>query len=284
MKKFKGFFDKRLKKDKRNTHKAEQLNDRALDNAEQDKIEDSGMSSKAKSVQKYEGKRYSAEEHNAKKQAHKEVKKHNEYRKNVPNIQEKISNLKTAIAQNKVKVISGATAILAIVVIAIIAINQASKMQNNQTAIGPELAKAMTYPVIEDKEEEASVEGTENVKFDAFFLRDINGDGYAESIRGTSKEIGKEDTLYMELNVQTAGYLKDAKITVNGENFYLQTSLPKDDELKDNYIGNNIKTIEFNNLANGTQKMLTGIVRSGDYSYSSRKADAIGNNINTIAK
>ena len=215
MKKFKGFFDKRLKKDKGNTQKAEQLNDRALKNAGQGKM----------------------------------------------------NKFKKAIAQNKVKVISGAIAILAIVVIAIIAINQASKMQNNQTAIGPELAKAMTYPIIEDKEGEASVEGTDNVKFDAFFLRDINGDGYAESIRGTSKEIGKEDTLYMELNVQTAGYLKDAKITVNGENFYLQTSLPKDDELKDNYIGNNIKTIEFNDLANGTQKMLTGIVRSGDYSY-----------------
>ena len=87
----------------------------------------------------------------------------------------------------------------------------------------------------------------------------------------------------MEINVQTAGYLKDAKIEVNGQNFYLQTTLPKDDELKDNYIGNNIKTIEFNQLNNGTQKTLTGIVRSGDYSYSSKKAEAIGNNINNYS-
>ena len=90
--------------------------------------------------------------------------------------------------------------------------------------------------------------------------------------------------MYMELNVQTEGYLKNAKIEINGENFYLQTALPKDDELKDSYVGNNIKTIEFNDLANGTQKLLTGIVRSGDYSYSSRKADAIGNNINNYSK
>ena len=105
------------------------------------------------------------------------------------------------------------------------------------------------------QEGEEAVEGTPNVKFDAFFLRDLDGDGYAESIRGTSKQIGSEDTLYMELNVQTAGYLKDAKIEIDGKNFYLQTALPKDDELKDNYIGNNIKIIEFNDIANGTQKL-----------------------------
>ena len=50
-----------------------------------------------------------------------------------------------------------------------------------------------------------------------------------------------------ELYDQTAGYLKDAKIAVNSDNFYLQTSLPKDQELKDNYIGNNIKEIEHKN-------------------------------------
>ena len=149
-------------------------------------------------------------------------------------------------------------------------------------ANNPELAKAMTYEEVKDGDE--NIEGTDNVKFDAFFLRDLNGDGYAESIRGTSKEIGKEDTLYMELNVQTAGYLKDAKITINDGNFYFQTTLPKDDELKDNYIGNDVRTIEFNQLNNGTQKMITGIVRSGDYSYSSSKDAAIGNNINNYSK
>ena len=145
-------------------------------------------------------------------------------------------NLKTAIVENKVQVISRVIVILLIIAMIILAMNQASNMQNHQ--ISPELAKAMTYDQVEEGDE--VVEGTDNVKFDAFFLRDINQDGYAESIRGTSKEIGKEDTLYMELNVQTAGYLKDAKITVNGQNFYLQTALPKDDELKDNYVGNNI--------------------------------------------
>ena len=126
----------------------------------------------------------------------------------------------------------------------------------NFAKANPELARAMTYDEVKDGEN--IVDGTNgNVKFDAFFLRDINQDGYAESIRGTSKKIGDEDTLYMEINVDTAGYLKDAKITINDGNFYFQTALPKDDELKNSYIGNNVKTIEFNNLKNGTQKLLT---------------------------
>ena len=179
-----------------------------------------------------------------------------------------------------VKLIPMLTVLIALIVVAVILGVQTVRTQSG--TITAELAKARTYEQVEEGDE--IVEEAPNVRFDAFFLRDLNNDGYAESIRGTCKEIGAEDTLYMELNVQTAGYLKDGKITINGENFYLQTALPKDDELKDNYIGNNIKTIELNDIANGTQKMLTGIVRSGDYSYSSRKADAIGKNINNYSK
>ena len=194
------------------------------------------------------------------------------------------TNFKTKISQNRVKVISSVVAVLAIITMVMTAIYHANKKQNNQSGISPELAKAMTYDVIEDKDAEAAVDGTSNVKFDAFFLRDVNGDGYAESIRGTSKEIGAEDTLYMELNVVSEGYLENATISINGENFYLQTTLPKDNELADNYIGNNIKEIKLNRVNNGTQKLLTGIVRSGDYSQSSKKAEAIGNNINNYSK
>ena len=187
------------------------------------------------------------------------------------------------IILNRKKQISIVAIVLVIVGIATTLIyknvEQAKMLANN-----PELAKAMTYDQVQDGEE--IVEGTDgNVKFDAFFLRDLNGDGDAESIRGTSRQIGKEDTLYMELNVDTAGYLKDAKITINEDsNFYFQTALPKDNELKDNYIGSNIRTIEFNQLNNGTQKMLTGVVRSGSYTFSTTKNEAIGSNINNYSK
>ena len=179
----------------------------------------------------------------------------------------------------KLMIGGGIIAIIAVILFGVfMQYRQKVYMQNTN----PELARAMEYEEVKEGDEE--VEGTDYVQFDAFFLRDINQDGYAESIRGTCKPIGQDDTLYMELNVQTAGYLKNAKIDINGENFYLQTSLPKDNELKDNYIGNNIKTIEFNDIANGTQKMLTGLVRSGDYGVTSSKAEAIGNNINNYSK
>ena len=179
----------------------------------------------------------------------------------------------------KLILLGGIIAIIAVILVGVfMQVRERAYIQNTN----PELARAMEYEEV--KEGDEAIEGTEYVEFDAFFLRDINQDGYAESIRGTCKPIGQDDTLYMELNVQTAGYLKNAKIDINGENFYLQMSQPKDNELKDNYIGNNIKTIEFNNIANGTQKMLTGLVRSGDYSVTSRKAEAIGNNINNYSK
>ena len=148
--------------------------------------------------------------------------------------------------------------------------------------ITPELMRALQYEQFKDGDED--VDSTENVKFSAFFLRDLDGDGYAEKVKGTCKELGQEDTLYMELNVQTEGYLKNAKVEIQGQNFYFQTSLPKDEQLKDNYIGNNVKKIEFDKIVNGTQKLLKGIVRSGDYKNSYTETQAIGNNINNYSR
>ena len=195
-----------------------------------------------------------------------------------------VNNFKKIKKVTRVKIISGIMLGIILIATALLFLmfenNKDKQLLKNIT--DPELARAMTYDVVEPGDE--IVDEAQNVRFDAFFLRDLNGDGYAESIRGTCKEIGQEDTLYMELNVITAGYLKDAKIEINGDNFYMQTALPKDDELKDNYIGNNVRVIEFNDIINGTQKMLTGIIRSGNYSTSSGKTDALNNNINNYSK
>ena len=177
-----------------------------------------------------------------------------------------------------------AIAVVAVVAIIVAVLMAGSKERVERVSRGtdPELARAMTYDQFEDGDE--NVDGTDNVKFSAFFLRDVNGDGYAEKIKGTCKEIGKEDTLYMEVNVQTEGILKNGKIEVDGKNFYLVTAVPKDNELKDNYISVNTKVMEFADLNNGTQKLLTGVIRSGDYSFSSGKAKAIGSNINNLSR
>ena len=164
---------------------------------------------------------------------------------------------------------------IAVALVAILIANKSQKTKERKIAVGPELARAMTYDQFQDGDED--IDGTDYVKFGAFFLRDINGDGYAEKIKGTCKQIGKEDTLYMELNVLTNGYLENGVITINGNNFYLQTAIPKDSEIKDNVISNNATQISLNQINNGTQKLLTGIVKSGNYSYDSQKTAAIGN-------
>ena len=180
---------------------------------------------------------------------------------------------------NKKVIAIGTTAILALVtIVGVYMLNR----DNNLAGISPEIARSMEYEQVQEGDE--NLEETNNVKFDAFFLKDLDGDGYAESIRGTCNEIGEEATLYMELNVLTEGYLKDGKITINSDNFYLQTNLPKDEELAENYVGNNIKEIKLNQINNGTQKLITGIVRSGHYTYISGKANAIGSNINNYSK
>ena len=167
-----------------------------------------------------------------------------------------------------------AIALLAIIAVIAVIANKGESTKKNAFTPDSELARAMTYGEFTDAD--ADVSGTNYVKFSAFFLRDINNDGYAEKIKGTCKQIGKEDTLYMELNVLTNGYLENGVITINGNNFYLQTAIPKDNEIKDNVISNNTKQISLNQINNGTQKLLTGIVRSGDYSYDSQKFAAIG--------
>ena len=175
---------------------------------------------------------------------------------------------------------------IAVALLAILIANKSQKTKERKIAAGPELARAMTYDQFQDGDED--IDGTDYVKFGAFFLRDVNGDGYAEKIKGTCKQVGKEDTLYMELNVLTNGYLENGVITINNNNFYLQTAIPKDSEIKDNVISNNTKQISLNQINNGTQKLLTGIVRSGAYSTASQKFVALENNttkmsgINTI--
>ena len=184
----------------------------------------------------------------------------------------------------KKKILIEAVIAVVAIMVAIVAVllSKNEKVGKAERVIDPELARAMTYDQFEDADDD--IEGTDNVKFSAFFLRDVDNDGNAEKIKGTCKEIGKEDTLYMEINVQTEGVLKNGKIEVDGKNFYLKTVAPKDEQLKENYISDNTKIIEFNDITSGTQKLLSGDIRSGNYYSLSGKADAIGSNINNLSR
>lgn len=179
-----------------------------------------------------------------------------------------------------------ATTFVALVIVLFFSIagflNQKDSKLKKELLLSPEMARAMTYEQFGPGDE--NIEGTDNVKFSAFFLRDLDGDGYAEKIKGTCREVGKQDTLYMELNVLTAGKLINGKIEIENNNFNLVTTLPKDNELKNSYISQNTNLIEFNEIANGTQKMLIGIVRSGNYTSGSTYTSAIGDNTQNYSK
>jgi len=201
--------------------------------------------------------------------------------KNKQEIGKVIKEKVNTITRSKTKQITalGIIAITAIIIILATLINNTRKLNYNSA---PEIARSMTYDQVQKGEEK--ITGTDYVTFDAFFLRDLNGDGIAEGIRGMCREISQSDTLYMELNVVTNGYLEDGLITINGTNSYFQTAIPKDNEIAENAIGNNIQEIKLNTINNGTQKLLTGTICSGDYRYTNTKASAIGNDTNNYSK
>ena len=158
-------------------------------------------------------------------------------------------------------------------------IYHAQKVQIREQLIAtdPELAKAMIYGELTEKDEETQ---SENVRFSAYFARDLNGDGYADRVKGTCKEVEGEDTLYMSLNVLGDGYLKDAKIEIEADNIYFKTALVDDDVISGNYISENTTAINLKQINAGTQKLIFGQVRTGEYRYTSTKRDAIGKDTN----
>lgn len=162
-----------------------------------------------------------------------------------------------------------------------------SNKKTNRTMLSPELERTQAYEDVKDGDngiKDTDGNDISTVKFDAFFLKDKNGDGIAESIRGTCNEVGGQATLYMNLSVAEEGHLTNGKITINSENFYFNTSIVKDNEVEKNYVSTNTKEIKLKDITNGTQKLLMGSVRSGDYSNSYNKTSAIGNDTSNYSK
>ena len=146
--------------------------------------------------------------------------------------------------------------ILAVIAILMLFTYVTKKVENRTANLDSELLRSKNYAQVTD--EQSKVENTDFVKFSAFFTRDINGDGNAEKLLGTCKRAIGTDQLYMDLNVLTNGYLKDGKITINGTNFKYSMSMVKDSVLKNNYISDDVKVIELNNVNAGTQKLIIG--------------------------
>ncbi len=169
-------------------------------------------------------------------------------------------------------ILAGLSSAIVILIVAVSLFSVLKTSKSEQIA-NPELARAMEYGELTEKDEETQ---SENVRFSAYFARDLDGDGYAEKVKGTCKEVEGEDTLYMSLNVLGDGYLKNAKIEIEEDNIYFKTALVDDETISGNYISENTKSINLKEVQVGTQKLIFGQVRSGDYRYDSSKKDAIG--------
>ncbi len=136
----------------------------------------------------------------------------------------------------------------------------------------PEMMVELTYDEL--TEEDKKVDNCEYVEFSAFFTRDLNSDGYAERLNGACNPINALDTLYIDLNVLSEGYLKDGKITLNADkNYEWNVSVVEDMVIKGNYIGNTSEITLQDKVLNGSQKIIWGDIYSN-----------IGNNINNYSK
>lgn len=145
------------------------------------------------------------------------------------------------------------------------------KVENSSSGIDEEILRSQNYIEVEDKD--SAVENCEYVKFSAFFTRDFDGDGNANKLLGSCRNVNDRDILYMDLNVLSNGYLKDASITIDSNNFNYSMNMVKDSVLKHNYISDNVRIIELNTVNSGTQKIILGNIISD-----------IGDNINNYSK
>lgn len=168
----------------------------------------------------------------------------------------------------------GGTVLVALMIVVMLFGINVVKLQGKDDKLSSKMAQK--YDLVKENEDATQ---SSNVRFDAYVLKDIDGDGKAEKLRGTCKKIGEQDTLYMELNVNGLGTLKNASISINGKNFYLSTALVESDVISKNYISSNTKDIELKEITEGTNALIQGTIKSGDYNYTNdiRKAIQDGN-------
>lgn len=149
-----------------------------------------------------------------------------------------------------------AISIIVVLAVAILYTYLAKIVENKFAKLDAETIMARNYAELT---EESYNTDSEYVKFAAFFLRDIDQDGNANSISGTCKNVSLTDTLYMDINVLSKGYIKEgATITINGDNFKYKTAIVKDSVISQNYISDDTKRINLNEIKNGTQKLIYG--------------------------
>ncbi|MBO4600925.1 MAG: MucBP domain-containing protein [Bacilli bacterium] len=112
-----------------------------------------------------------------------------------------------------------------------------------------ELAKYEVFNPVLDNEE--NIEGTDYVKFDAFFLSDEDNNGEAEGYRGISLENNKSEKLYFSLQVNGDVTLKNASISFINDNVTVSGTVPKSSAIPTSYYSDDFDTITLSDVSNG---------------------------------
>ncbi len=190
-------------------------------------------------------------------------------------MRKKITRRKIAYIKLKLKILF----IILIIIVAIISIFVKGK-KTQQKIFSPKALITKSYEIVQDKDVIVNDDNNKEIKgleFDAFFLSDNDENDNANRVRGTCNRIGEQSKLYFKFAVKEEGYIKDAVISINSNNFYLSTAIIKDNEVANNCISPNTKRIELNTITTGIEKILMGEVRSGNYKNTGEKREAIGN-------
>ena len=135
-------------------------------------------------------------------------------------------------------------------------INELANLNSAQAKV------SLSYDEVTDNTVESLDESTgevngicEFVEFSSFFTQDLNEDGIAERVNGACTSIEESAQLYFRFAVLSKGYLENAKIEINGENFKLDTAIPKDNVIPRTYIESDTREIQLaERVQNGTQK------------------------------
>ena len=102
---------------------------------------------------------------------------------------------------------------------------------------------------------------SENVRFLAYFAKDIDGDGYMNKLAGTTKDVTQGDSLFFEFNVVSDGTLENGVITIGESNFKLGMNYAKNNVLAQNYINaKNVKMINLKNIRAGAPTIIGGSI------------------------
>lgn len=140
------------------------------------------------------------------------------------------------------------------------------KNKTNKILLTPEIVRSKAYEIAKEKDNKVTDIGGKvinSIRFDAYFIKDLDGDGIAESrLRGNCGEIGKSANLYIDLSIENNGSVKNAKITINSKNFTFKTSLLKDEVLANDYISGNTKELVLNEIKDSVQKNIIGTVEA----------------------